>query len=86
MLSCIQRHNYLCYYLFFVFFIELCAWGKLYSGTPGMIIDDTFEPGESSVAKEFEYLLFNSYNFWTFELFYPLALLCYVTLSCAVLC
>ena len=27
-------HKYLCYYLFFVFFLELCAWGKLYSGTP----------------------------------------------------
>ena len=34
-LSCIHRHKYLCYSLFFVFFIELCAWGKLYSGTPG---------------------------------------------------
>ena len=36
MLSRIHRHNYLCYYLFFVFFIELCARGKLYSGTPGI--------------------------------------------------
>ena len=34
-LSRIHRHKYLCYFLFFVFFIELCAWGKLYSGSPG---------------------------------------------------
>ena len=27
-----------------------------------LINDDTFEPGESSGAKEVEYLLFNSYN------------------------
>ena len=37
MLSRIHRHKYLCYFLFFVFFIELCAWGKLYFGTPGTI-------------------------------------------------
>ena len=34
MLFCIHRHKYFWYYLFFVFFIELCAWAKLYSGTP----------------------------------------------------
>ena len=34
MLSRIHRHKYLWYYLFFVFFIGLFAWGKLYSGTP----------------------------------------------------
>ena len=33
----IHRHKYRCYYLLFAFFIELCAWGKLYSGTPGML-------------------------------------------------
>ena len=37
MLSCIHRHRYLCYCLFFVFFIEFCAWGKLYFGTPGSL-------------------------------------------------
>ena len=36
MLSRIHRHKYLCYFLFFVFFRELCAWGKLFFGTPGI--------------------------------------------------
>ena len=34
-LSRIHRHIYLYYFLLFVFFIALCAGGKLYSGTPG---------------------------------------------------
>ena len=32
MLSRIHRHKYLFSFLLFVFFIELCAWGKLYFG------------------------------------------------------
>ena len=36
MLSRIHRHRYLCYFLFFVFFIELCALDRLYFGTPGI--------------------------------------------------
>ena len=33
----IQRHIYLFCFRLFIFFIELCAWGKLYSGTPGIL-------------------------------------------------
>ena len=58
MLSRIHRHKYLCYFLFFLFIIELCTWGKLYFGTPsrcGLFLPSSCST--SSVGKQSQLLL-----------------------------